>query len=48
MIVFLGVIIGVWCLAGMYIQLSYLAQVEPKGSMSMAIACSKAGGAWLL
>lgn len=47
MIVFLGVILGVWCLAGMYIQLSYLAQVEPSGSMSVAIACSKAGGAWL-
>jgi len=47
MIVFLGVILGVWCLAGMYISLARLAQVEPSGSMSVAIACSKAGGAWL-
>ncbi len=47
MIVFLGVILGVWLLAGMYIELAKLAQVEATGSMGRALALSKAGGAWL-
>ncbi|KAM0753049.1 hypothetical protein T439DRAFT_378786 [Meredithblackwellia eburnea MCA 4105] len=46
-VVFFGVIMGVWCLGGMYLELATIAQAASKGSMSKAVALSKAGGAFL-
>mgnify|MGYP001581713709 FL=1 len=40
-IVFFGVMMGVWCLAGMYVQLAEVAIDAGKGSMSMALSLSK-------
>ncbi|KAL8281142.1 hypothetical protein RQP46_006500 [Phenoliferia psychrophenolica] len=46
-IVFFGVMMGVWCLAGMYVQLAAVAGATGAGSATMAVALSKAGGAFL-
>ncbi|KAK4703235.1 uncharacterized protein P7C70_g2982, partial [Phenoliferia sp. Uapishka_3] len=46
-IVFFGVIMGVWLLAGMYLQLASVAQAAGQGSASMAVKLSQAGGAFL-
>jgi len=46
-VVFFGVIMGVWLLAGMYLQLASLASVPASGSASMALALSRGGGAFL-
>ncbi|KAK4697952.1 uncharacterized protein P7C70_g8129, partial [Phenoliferia sp. Uapishka_3] len=45
--IFLGVILGVWLLGQMYIELAEVARDTGKGSTAMAIRLSQAGGACL-